>query len=90
MVVKIFFYYAERDTNLLYKLKSHLIPLQREGLIDMWCDHDISARAERDQEIIKHLDEAQIILLLISPYSIASNYNYDMRVATNSCVEVLY
>ena len=44
----------------------------------MWCDHDISAGAERDQEVIKHLDEAQIILLLISPYSISSNYDYDM------------
>jgi tetratricopeptide (TPR) repeat protein len=43
MPVKIFFCYAHEDEQLLKKLKSHLIPLQRQDLIDIWHDRDTSA-----------------------------------------------
>jgi WD40 repeat protein len=43
MSVTIFFCYAHEDEALLNKLKSHLRPLQRQGLIDVWHDRDISA-----------------------------------------------
>jgi hypothetical protein len=36
MSVKIFFCYAREDEPLLNKLKTHLRPLQREGLIEDW------------------------------------------------------
>src|SRR5438874_2603680 len=67
MPVKIFCCYAHEDEPLLKKLKAHLRPLQRQGLIDVWHDRDITAGTECEQEMSKHLNEAQIILLLISP-----------------------
>lgn len=77
MPVKIFCCYAHKDGTLLKKLKTHLRPLQREGLIDvLWRDGDISAGTEWEREISKHLNEAQTILLLISPDFIASEYCY--------------
>ncbi len=77
MPVIIFFCYARKDETLLKKLKVHLKPLQREGLIDvLWHDGDISAGTEWEREISKYLNEAQIILLLISPDFIASEYCY--------------
>ena len=66
MPVKIFLCYAHEDEELLKKLKTHLSPLLRQGLIDIWHDRDIGAGTEWKQDITKHLNEAQIILLLIS------------------------
>src|SRR5947209_11294330 len=57
-------------------LKTHLMPLQRQGLITVWSDSDIHAGANWQEEIEKHLDTAQIILLLVSPDFIASEYCY--------------
>ncbi len=74
MAVKIFFCYAHEDEALLNKLKSHLKPLQLEGLIEGWHDRDISAGMAWQREISNHLNEAQIILLLISPDFMGSDY----------------
>jgi hypothetical protein len=79
MPVKIFFCYAHEDEFLLKQLKRHLKPLQRQGLIDMWYDRDISAGTEWEQEISKRLKEAQIILLLISPDFMYSDYCYGVE-----------
>jgi TIR domain-containing protein len=79
MPVKIFFCYAREDETLLNKLKSHLRPLQRQGLIDVWYDREISAGAEWEQEIKQNLNSAQIILLLISPSFMDSDYCYSVE-----------
>ena len=79
MPVKIFFCYAREDEALLKKLKAHLRPLQRQGLIDVWHDRDISAGAEWEQEIKEHLNTAQIILLLVSPDFMNSEYCYSIE-----------
>ena len=76
MSVSIFFCYAHEDEALLNKLKTHLRPLQRQKLIDLWYDRDISAGTKWEEEINKHLNEAQIILLLVSPDFMDSDYCY--------------
>ena len=42
----------------------------------MWHDRNINAGDEWEREIDKHLDSAQIILLLVSPDFMASDYSY--------------
>ncbi len=79
MPIKLIICYAREDEPLLNKLKSHLSPLQRQGLIEMWHDRDISAGTEWEQEISKHLNEADIILLLISPDFMDSDYCYGIE-----------
>ena len=79
MPVKIFFCYAHEDEELLNKLKSHLIPLQRQGLIDVWHDRDISAGTDWEQQIKGHLNAAQIILLLVSSDFMVSDYCYGIE-----------
>jgi len=74
--IEVFCCYAHEDEPLLNKLKTHLSPLQRQQLIHIWHDRDISAGAEWEQEIEKHLNTAHIILLLISPDFISSEYCY--------------
>jgi TIR domain/WD domain, G-beta repeat len=79
MSVSIFFCYAHEDEELLNKLKRHLWPLQRQGLIAVWHDRDISAGTEWEQEISQHLNAAQIILLLVSPDFMYSDYCYGVE-----------
>jgi len=76
MAIKIFFCYAHEDETLLNTLKKHLRPLQRQGLIDMWYDRDISAGTEWEHEITEQINTADIILLLISPDFMDSDYCY--------------
>ncbi|HVB21134.1 MAG TPA: toll/interleukin-1 receptor domain-containing protein [Ktedonobacteraceae bacterium] len=79
MPVKIFFCYAHEDEALLSQLKAHLKPLQRSGLISFWYDRDISAGTEWEREILDQLNTAQIILLLISPHFMSSEYCYGIE-----------
>jgi TIR domain len=76
MRVKVFFCYAHEDELLLKKLKIQLTSMQRQGLVEMWHDRDINAGTEWEQEISGRLNAAQIILLLVSPDFMASDYCY--------------
>ncbi len=77
--LKICFCYAREDETLLDQLKRHLKPLERQGIIDGWYDQDISADTEWEREIHEHLNTAHIILLLISPDFISSEYCYSVE-----------
>ena len=79
MPVKIFFCYAREDEAFLNQLQRHLSPLRRQGFIDIWNDLDISAGTEWEQTIKKQLNTAQIILLLVSPDFIDSDYCYSVE-----------
>src|SRR5215469_1243043 len=79
MAKKIFICYAHEDELLLNKLKAHLRPLQRQGLIEVWHDRDINAGTEWEREISNHLNEANIILLLVSPDFMDSDYCYGIE-----------
>ncbi len=79
MAVNIFVCYAHKDRKSLDKLETHLKPLQHHGLIKVWQDRDISAGSEWEPEIMKQLEMAQAILLLISPEFMASKYCYGVE-----------
>lgn len=53
--------------------------MQRQGFIDVWYDRDINAGAEWEREIDKQLKTAQIVLLLISPDFMDSDYCYSIE-----------
>ncbi len=74
--IGIFCCYAHKDKRLLDQLKKHLSSLQRRKVIHVWDDGDITPGTEWGPEIKKHLNEAKIILLLISPDFINSDYCY--------------
>lgn len=75
----VFFSYSHRDETWRDELEIHLQTLQRQGLIDTWHDRRIVAGDEFDHSISEHLEAASIILLLVSPYFIASDYCYDVE-----------
>src|SRR6266487_413378 len=75
--LSIFISYAHEDESLLQQLEGHLSQLRRQGLIADWHDRRILAGEEWAQKIDEHLEAASIILLLISPNFLASDYCYD-------------
>jgi hypothetical protein len=77
MAVEVFFSYSHRDDDLRQSLLTHLALLKREGLILPWHDRQIDAGDDWEGEIDGHLETAQIVLLLVSPDFIASDYSYD-------------
>ena len=79
MPVEIFFCYAREDEALRLGLEKQLRSLRRQGIINIWRDRDISAGTDWAQQIDKHLNTADIILLLVSPDFMDSDYCYGIE-----------
>lgn len=75
----LFFSYSHTDESLRDELEKRLTILKRQGLIDTWHDRKIIAGDDLDHTIDGKLEEADVILLLISPDFLASNYCYDVE-----------
>ncbi len=75
----VFFSYSHRDEALRDELETHLALLKREGEIRTWHDRRIGAGSEWRGEIDSRLDSADLVLLLISPDFMASDYCFDVE-----------
>ncbi|WP_433936853.1 TIR domain-containing protein [Sorangium cellulosum] len=75
--IRLFFGYSHRDEALRDELETHLALLKREGLLQSWHDRRIDAGEERAGQIDRNLDEADVILLLVSADFLASDYCFD-------------
>lgn len=72
----IFFSYSHADEKLRDQLDVHLAALKRQGIIETWHDRRISVGKNLGTSIDEHLETADIILCLVSPEFIASDYCY--------------
>jgi len=68
--------YSHRDERYRVKLQISLAQLQRENLVTVWHDRKILPGQEWEREIDRNLESAGIVLLLVSPDFLASNYCY--------------
>jgi cellulose biosynthesis protein BcsQ len=71
---KLFISYSHKDEKLLNELLTHLFVLQRQGIIESWTDRLIPAGGEWKEGISARLEEADLILLLVSSDYLASDY----------------
>ena len=78
-MIRIAFSYSHADEELRNHLDVHLAGLKRQGIIESWHDRRLVAGDEIDHEIDRNFRAANIILLLISPHFIASDYCYDIE-----------
>jgi TIR domain len=67
------------DAPLLEQLEHHLSVLRQEGLIATWHKRQIVAGSDWQVELDRHLSTASLILLLISPDFLASDYQYGVE-----------
>jgi tetratricopeptide (TPR) repeat protein len=77
--LKLFYSYAHKDERWRKRIETHLSMLQRQGYIASWHDRNITAGATWASEIDAYLTAADIILLLISPDFLASEYCYSVE-----------
>jgi len=74
--MEIFYCYAREDGTLRKELEIHLIGLKRSYHLKHWDDSKIKPGESWGKTINEHLNTAEIILVLISPYFLASDYCY--------------
>src|SRR3981081_3174650 len=73
----IFYCYAHEDRAFRESLDSHLTEFKRQHLLTTWSDREIRAGEEWKTVIDTYLQEADIILCLVSPDFLASDYCYE-------------
>ncbi len=76
--LEVFTSYSEKDKVLHDELMKHLKQMKREKLITGY-DHNLDVGTEKEDEVKKRLDRARIILLLVSPDFLDSDYHYDVE-----------
>ncbi|QDT42653.1 hypothetical protein Pan241w_27400 [Gimesia alba] len=72
----LFYSYSHEDEELRNELEKHLSLLKHQGIIREWHDRQILGGEEWKYEIDENLENADIILLLISASFHASDYCY--------------
>ena len=75
----VFFSYSHEDEPLRDKLEQQLAILKRNGVISTWHDRRLPAGSEFDHGIDENLNKADVVLLLVSPAFLASDYCYDVE-----------
>ncbi len=72
--LKVFVSYSHENLKQMERFKPHLQILQNDGKIRWWYDGKIRGGADWDQEIQQELQEADIVIALISTPFLASGY----------------
>lgn len=80
-MLSVFISYSHADEEYRKELDKHLEGLRRQGVINTWHDRRIGPGEEVHEQISQKLEEANIILLLISSDFLASDYCYDIEMA---------
>lgn len=93
--ISLFFSYSHKDEALKEQLVTHLSMLKRRGIINSWHDRMIIPGEEWDKKIKEELENADIILLLLSPDFLNSDYCYEIEVIrsierhdNNQCITI--
>jgi hypothetical protein len=77
--LKIFYSYAHKDEDLRNELEKHLTILKREQYIENWHDRRLRFGTDFSQKINDEIKQADIVLLLVSPDFISSDYCYNIE-----------
>ncbi|ABW26990.1 COR domain-containing protein [Acaryochloris marina] len=79
--LQLFYSYSHKDEGIRDQLETHLKVLQRRGLIQNWHDRKILPGTDWKNELDRNLEQADIILPLVSPDFIASDYCYEVEMS---------
>ena len=87
-LLKIFITYAHKDTEAKGELITRLAVMRNEGLISIWHYNEITAGDTWRDAIFRNLDDSDILLYLVSAYSLDSeNCNKELAAALNANIK---
>jgi hypothetical protein len=78
---RIFISYSKHDLKYKVELEKHFSALKRDGVVETWSDVQIQGGDNWDDDIRKQLDLADIVLLLLSPDFMATDYIWNVEIA---------
>lgn len=78
--VRLFLSYSYKDSEWVEQLKTHLAPLERQGVIQSWYDRIFTSGAHWQKELDVHIEEADIILFFLSADFLSSEYSQGAEV----------
>jgi len=70
----VFVSYSHKDREWLDRLRVHLKPLEREGVLDLWDESRIAVGGEWRREISEAINSARVAILLVSADFLASDF----------------
>ncbi|MCB9234088.1 MAG: toll/interleukin-1 receptor domain-containing protein [Bacteroidia bacterium] len=73
----VFVSYSRNDMDFLERLKVHLKPYEKKGIIDLWSDTKVNAGEKWKEKITEALNKAAIAILLVSADFLASDFIVD-------------
>ena len=74
---QVFVSYSHADAEHLQRLRVHLRPFERAGLVDVWADTRLRPGQRWRQEIELALERAAVSILLVSADFLASDFVAD-------------
>lgn len=77
--IRAFVSYSHKDDALREELQTHIKLFLRQGKLDAWDDRRITPGDEWKGQIDNNLENAELVLLLVSADFIASDYCYDIE-----------
>lgn len=78
-MIRIFIAYSSKDLVFKEEIRKRLRPLQRAGKVDVWDNYNIEAGKDWDAEVREKLANADLVLLLLSPDALDSEYFYKVE-----------
>jgi hypothetical protein len=78
--IRVFISFSKADIAHVETLKKILRPFERSGDIETWFDRDMMAGDEWNDEILEHLERADIILFLVSLDFLSTDYIWDKEI----------
>lgn len=77
----LFISYSHNDTELRKAMEIHLGALRRLGKVISWSDGQLEPGKDWNEAILRNLRSADIVLLLVSPDSLDSDYIWKVEIA---------
>ena len=88
--LKIFITYAREDREAKSNLITFLTVMIREGLIEIWHDTEVLGGERWREEIFLNLSQSDLLLFLVSPQSLDSDYCYkELETAIDEDIRVI-